>query len=251
MTRPRPDEEEATPPAFYATRRKSQLGDWWTLLHPPYTAWHLSYVVIGAVLAPRPTLVPLFATLGAFFLAVGLAAHCLDELKGRPLRTSIRSSVLIGTAAAALLGAAALGGYGISQIGPVVVPFIVVGVALVLVYNLELAGRWLHNGVVFALGWGGFPVLTAYVAEARTVRLAAVLAALFASLLSGAQRALSTRARRIRRSTLLIEGRVVANDGSELRIDQAYLLAPLEAALRLLAWATVVLAAGLAVDRLS
>jgi hypothetical protein len=26
--------------------------DWWVLLHPPYTAWHLSYVVIGAAIAP-------------------------------------------------------------------------------------------------------------------------------------------------------------------------------------------------------
>ena len=39
-------------PAFYAARRGG-LGQWWTLLHPPYTAWHLSYVVIGASLAPR------------------------------------------------------------------------------------------------------------------------------------------------------------------------------------------------------
>lgn len=238
-------------PAFYAARTDSRLGDWWTVLHPPYTAWHLSYVVVGAVIAPHPTLVPLFASLGAFFLAVGLAAHCLDELKGRPLNTSLSRAALVGTAAVALLGAAGLGGYGISQIGPVLVPFMVVGVGLVVVYNLELAGQWLHNGVVFALGWGGFPVLTAYVAEARTVRLAAVLVALFATLLSGAQRALSNRARRIRRSTALVEGRVVACDGTEEKIDAAYLLAPTEAALRLIAWATIALAAGLAVDRMS
>ena len=39
-------------PAYYAAR-PGGWRDWWTLLHPPYTAWHLSYSVIGAALAPR------------------------------------------------------------------------------------------------------------------------------------------------------------------------------------------------------
>ena len=39
-------------PAYYAAR-PGGWRDWWTLLHPPYTSWHLSYVVIGATLAPR------------------------------------------------------------------------------------------------------------------------------------------------------------------------------------------------------
>ena len=71
-------------PAFYAARAGG-WRDWWTLLHPPYTAWHLAYVVIGACLAPTVNLTRLVATLLAFFFAVGLAAHSLDELNGRPL----------------------------------------------------------------------------------------------------------------------------------------------------------------------
>ena len=59
------------------------------LLHPPYTLWHLSYVAIGATLAPRFDGGRLVATLLAFFLAVGVCAHALDELHGRPLRTTI------------------------------------------------------------------------------------------------------------------------------------------------------------------
>ncbi|TMC02912.1 MAG: methyltransferase domain-containing protein [Chloroflexi bacterium] len=39
--------------AFYALR-PGGWRDYWTLLHPPYTAWHLSYVVLGAALAPAP-----------------------------------------------------------------------------------------------------------------------------------------------------------------------------------------------------
>ena len=73
--------------------------DWWTLLHPPYTAWHLSYVVIGAALAPQVLVSYLIATVLAFFLAAGLAAHALDELRGRPLRTAIPSAALVAVVA--------------------------------------------------------------------------------------------------------------------------------------------------------
>ena len=39
-------------PAFYALR-SGGWRDLVTLLHPPYTAWHLSYVAIGAAAAPH------------------------------------------------------------------------------------------------------------------------------------------------------------------------------------------------------
>ncbi|MHB8593760.1 MAG: hypothetical protein ACYDB3_05415, partial [Acidimicrobiales bacterium] len=76
----------ASRPAFYAAARGG-WRDWWTLLHPPYTAWHLSYVVIGSLIGPRVNWSTLGATVLAFFLAVGVAAHALDELQGRPLGT--------------------------------------------------------------------------------------------------------------------------------------------------------------------
>ena len=38
-------------PAFYALQ-PGGWRDYVTLLHPPYTAWHLSYVAIGAATAP-------------------------------------------------------------------------------------------------------------------------------------------------------------------------------------------------------
>ena len=102
---------EDTRPAYYAAG-PGRWRDWWTLLHPPYTAWHLSYAVIGAALAPRVLVSNLIATVLAFFLAVGLAAHALDELRGRPLRTAIPSAVLVAVVAAGLLGALVLGVQG-------------------------------------------------------------------------------------------------------------------------------------------
>src|SRR6476659_11389166 len=93
-------------PAFYALR-PGGWRDLVTLLHPPYTAWHLSYVAIGAAVAPTLHGDRLAAALGAFFLAVGVGAHALDELNGRPLGTRLSDRVLIGLAAVSIVGAVA------------------------------------------------------------------------------------------------------------------------------------------------
>ena len=110
------------PPAFYAEGtdsgdRRRARADWWVLLHPPYTLWHLGYVAIGAAIAPRFDGGELAATLLAFLLAVGVCAHALDELHGRPLRTTIPTWQLIGAAALALSGSVALGIVGLARVG--------------------------------------------------------------------------------------------------------------------------------------
>lgn len=238
----------ATRPAFYAAR-PGRWRDWWTVLHPPYTAWHLSYVVLGASLAPRLSASRLVGTLLAFFLAVGVAAHALDELHGRPLRTAIPSGALVAATALGLAGAVVLGAVGVHRVGAAIVPFIVLGPLLVVAYNAELLGGVVHTDLGFALAWGAFPVLTAYVAQAGRLSVAAVLGALGACALSLAQRSLSTPARRLRRTVTAVRGTLTMADGSETAIDERLLLAPLERALRALSWAVVVLAAGLAVAR--
>ena len=237
-------------PAYYAAQRSGGWRDWWTLLHPPYTAWHLAYLVIGACLAPHVQLSRLLATLVAFFLAVGIAAHALDELHGRPLRTRIPSGVLVAVSVLALAGAVALGVVGVSRVGWPIVPFIVIGPFLVVAYNAEWFGGRIHTDAGFALAWGAFPLLTAYVAQAESVSLAAVLGAVAAFGLSAAQRALSTPARFVRRRVTQVEGTMQLPDGSALELTSATVIAPLEKSLRLLSWSVVFLAAALAVARL-
>jgi hypothetical protein len=236
-------------PAFYATR-PGGWRDWWNVLHVPYTAWHLSYVVIGASLAPRVDLTRLIATLLAFFFAVGIAAHALDELRGRPLRTQIPSPVLVAVSTAALAGAVAFGIAGLSRVGWPLIPFLVVGPVLVVAYNLELFGGMVHTDAGFAAAWGAFPVLTAYVAQTGRLSLGAVLAAGGAFALSSAQRHLSTPARLVRRRATLVEGYMTLSDDQVVRIDERTLLAPLELALRALSWGVILVAASLAVTRL-
>jgi hypothetical protein len=237
-------------PAYYAAR-PGAWRDWWTLLHPPYTAWHLSYSVIGAALAPRVQTSRLVATVLAFFLAVGLAAHALDELQGRPLRTRIPSPVLVAAVAAGLAGALALGVAGVSRVGWTLIPFMVAGPVLVIAYNAELFGGVMHTDAGFALAWGAFPVLTAYVAQTGTLAVAPVLAAAGAFALSAAQRRLSTPARNIRRRAVRVDGSISFGDGRVVPITADSLLRPLEQALRAASWAIVLLAAALAVARLT
>jgi len=243
-------EAAATRPAFYAAQRGGPR-DWWTLLHPPYTAWHLSYVVLGACLAPVIDITRLIATLGAFFLAVGIAAHALDELHDRPLRTAIPNRALIAAAVAGLCGALFLGLAGVAELGWLLLVFMAVGVFLVLAYDLEWCGGIIHTDAGFAAAWGCFPVLTAYFAQAGYLTPVALLAAASAFGLTDAQRSLSNRARHLRRRTRAVHGWLELANGGQQGISAAYLLEPLEQALRALSWSLVALATALAVFRLT
>lgn len=246
------NDSASVPPAFYA-RRGGVWADWWTLLHPPYTAWHLSYVVIGAGLATSIDWTALAATVLAFALAVGVAAHALDELHGRPLGTQIRASTLRTSAGISLSAAVAIGGVMTPRIGWRVIPLIVVGVALVLGYNLELFGGRLHTDIGFALCWGGFPTLVGWLAQripvtpASVAALAAVVTA--STALSLGQRRLSTPARLLRRQAQTVSGTLVGVGGNTLQINRAMLLHPLEEVLRAFSWAVPLLAIALLLSR--
>lgn len=246
-------EGNVLPPAFYG-RRGGRRADWWTLLHPPYTLWHVSYAVIGASLAPHLDWLALGATAVAFFLAVGIAAHALDEFNGRPLGTAISDRALLTVAALGLGGAVVLGIVAVARSGPVLVPFIIVGVGLVLGYNLELFGGLLHNDAGFAAGWGGFPVAVGFVAQTPPLTsagvAAVVAAALAAAAISHAQRCLSTPARAIRRRTQNLAGVVTFTDGTQSTLDRQTFLVPLERALRAMSWGIPLVAAAAVIARL-
>jgi hypothetical protein len=242
--------EPQTKPAYYAAG-PGRWRDWWTLLHPPFTAWHLSYVVLGAMIAPHVRLDRLVATLVAFFLAVGVAAHALDELHGRPLRTSIPSPMLVAVTVVGLAGAVALGAIGITRVGWVLLPFMIIGPLLVVGYNVELFGGLIHTDTGFAAAWGAFPALTGYVAEAGKVAVAPALVAAAAMAMSAGQRHLSTPARTLRRRTASVTGVQTLTTGETITLDAIRLREPLERALRSFSWGIVLFAAALATARLA
>jgi hypothetical protein len=217
-----------------------------TLLHLPYTAWHLSYVAIGAALSGALDGGRLLATLAAFMLAVGVAAHCLDEFHGRPLGTRVPSRVLVALAVVALIGAVIIGLIGARIVGWGLIPWVVLGVVLVPAYDLEWGGRIVHNDIGFALGWGAFPVFVGAAAQGG-LNLAVALAAGFAVLTSLAQRRLSTSVRALRRRAATVEGEIAWQDGTRTRLDSAAITRPAEASLLLLAGAHTLLAIALVV----
>jgi hypothetical protein len=239
-----------TRPAFYALA-PGGWRDYVTLLHPPYTLWHLSYVAIGGAIAPQWRPGVLAAGLVAFFLGMGVAAHALDELRGRPLQTRISDRMLVGLAATSLT-AAALIGVGVALHTTLwLLVFVAAGAFLAVAYNLELFGGRVHGDPWFSLAWGSFPVLAAYVATAETIRVEALFAAGFAGLLSHAQRRLSTPVRLVRRRTRRVTGQMELTDGSVLEIGPETFTVEAERALQAIAAAVVCLALALVLLRVT
>jgi hypothetical protein len=235
-------------PAFYALS-PGGWRDYVTILHPPYTLWHLSYVAIGAALAPTFSWWRFGAALAAFALALGVGAHALDELQGHPLRTEIPDAVLWGLAVVSIGGAVAIGIASAIAWTLWLLPFIAFGGFMVFAYNLELFGGRFHGPLSLGLAWGALPVLSAYLVQAETIRVEAVIAALGAALLVLAQRTLSTPVRDLRRRAVSVTGVVEYRDGRREELSVARLTADPERALRLIAAAVTALAVALLVAR--
>jgi len=253
MTDPGPNERSGDPvdgPAFYALSGGG-WRDYWTLLHPPYTVWHLSYVVLGASVAPQLDLRWLIETAAAFFLAMGVAAHALDEFHGRPLGTGIPDPVLVSLAAAGLTAAVALGLHGAAEVSPWIWAFIAAGAILVPAYNLEWFRGALHSDLWFALAWGAFPALTAGFAQDARLTPAIVLMGAACATLAAVQRTLSTPVRHVRRRVADVSGTLTLRDGSREPVDAATLRIAPERALRWMSLAMPLLALALLLARLT
>jgi hypothetical protein len=247
------DEAELEGPAFYALR-PGGWRDLVTVLHPPYTAWHLANVAFGAAAAAEIHTDRFISTLIAFFLAVGIGAHALDELYGRPLKTQLSDRTLIALAVASLAGAIGIGIAGCFIVSATLIPFVAVGGFIVVAYNLELFEGRFHSDFWFAAAWGAFPALTSWWVntlsfnDAKTVVAGAlVTAGCFG--LTTVQRRLSTPIRRLRRKTISITGEQRLDDGTVIPLTASELAGPLDGSLRGLSWAVLVLAIGLVVIR--
>ena len=207
-----------------------------TVLHPPYTLWHLSNVAIGAAAAPQIYAGRLAAAIAAFFLAVGVGAHSLDELHGRPLGTQLSRRTLLALAVGGLGGALAIGIVGTIVVSPTLAPLVLAGGFIAPAYNLEWFGGRFHTDFWLAASWGGFAAFTGWWVNSlglHSVReaIAAGAAVLACFFLTVVQRRLSTPVRELRRRTLAVEGEQRLTDGTVRQLNRADLTAPLDAAL--------------------
>ena len=240
-------------PAFYALR-PGGWRDLVTVLHPPYTAWNLANVCFGAAAAAQIHTDRFVATLAAFFLAVGNSAHTLDELNGRPLKTELSDLTLKVLAAVSLAGAMAIGVAGCIIVSATLIPFVLAGGFFVVAYNLELFGGRFHTAFWLAFAWAAFPALTSWWVNTLSfaslkVDVAGILVAAGCFGLVSVQRTLSTPVRRLRRKTVSVSGEQRLDDGTVIPLTAAEISGPLDASLRGLSWAVVVLAVGLVVIR--
>jgi hypothetical protein len=236
-------------PAFYALGR-GRVREALTLLHPPYTVWHLSYFALGCALAPHLYVSRLLWGLAAFGLAVGVAAHALDELHDRPLGTRLSNRALVALAAVGLTGAVAIGAGGVLTVSATLLPFVLLGALFLPAYNLEWAGGRFHSDLWFAVGWGAFPALTGYFVNAEKLALPGLLIAAGCLVMSVAQRRLSAPARELRRRTRSVSGVRTLADGSKEPLSLSDLLGPLDGALAALSLALPVTACALVSARL-
>ena len=238
------------PPAFYAMATGGAWRDYVNLLHMPYTLWHLSYVVLGAAIAPTFHVDRLLVTLLAFFLAVGIGAHALDELNGRPMGTRISRPVLLGLGFVPLSGAIALGAAAGITDDVWILPFVAFGGFTVVAYNLGLWNDRFHSDYWFAFAWGAFPALTSYWINHPHVTIELVLVATGCFLISLAQRTLSTPVRAIRRRNLIVAGTIGMadsrgmTDGRIEELDGSKMISAPEKALSLMSLGMVVFATG-------
>lgn len=240
-------------PAFYALR-PGGWRDLVTVLHPPYTAWNLANVGFGAAAAAQIHTDRFVATLAAFFLAVGISAHTLDELNGRPLKTQLSDRTLIALASVSLAGAIGIGVAGCIVVSPTLIPFVLAGGFFVVAYNLELFGGRFHTAFWLAFAWAAFPALTSWWVNTLSlaslkVDVAGILVAAGCFGLVSVQRTLSTPVRRLRRKTVSVSGEQRLDDGTVIPLTAAEISGPLDASLRGLSWAVVVLSIGLVVIR--
>jgi len=227
--------ERPARPAFYALA-PGGARDVVNVLHLPYTVWHVANVALGAAVAAHVYPVRVAAAIAAFFLAVGVGAHALDELNGRPLGTQLSDRSLVALAAGGLGGALAIGVAGIIFVSPTLLPLVLFGGFIAPAYNLELFGGRFHTDFWLAASWGGFSALTGWWVNSlglHSVReaIAASAAVLACYFLTRVQRRLSTPVRELRRRTVSLEGEQVMTDGSVRELRREDVTEPLDGAL--------------------
>jgi hypothetical protein len=220
-------------PSWYSTKSNGFVSDFINLLHPPYTLWHLSYVLIGVAMSPIIYLSRSAAVLAAFFLGLGLGAHALDETMGNPLQTKISKTKLYIIGFVSLSIAILIGLYYVFELSLLIFPFVAIESFFAVAYNLEIFERRFHTDIVFALSWGSIPFLTGYFVNSLALSVSSLVMALGIGLLTYVQRTLSTQARFFRRKMERVESINLVN-GERVPLSSEEIISPAEKSLKAL-----------------
>ena len=238
--------------AWYA-RHGGKLGELYTILHLPYTSMVLSYVLIGAALSPTLFADRLALTLLAYFLGLGISAHALNELNARHWGIALSKIDLQIAFLLPLLGALAIGLYGVEVMytvsdGNLLPPsilalFIVLETFFLFAYNTNYANGRFHSDIEFAFAWAFLPFLTSYYVHSLAMPVGIVLIGLALLATAMIEINLSRWCKDFRRRTNVTEMRF--EDGSLLPISTAVLIKNPEKALKLIVTVVDLLGIGL------
>jgi len=185
---------------------ESKLRDLYNILHLPYTAMVLAFVLAGAAAAPHIHLDRLAGTLLAYFVGLGIGVHALDQLEpaGSHYVERLGSHELVVMAILGLGGAAAIGLYFTTTVTEWLFPLIAAGLFFAVAYPLpsRVGHGWFHNDLSFSFSWGFLPLVTSYFVNSVELTPLAVGAGTLAALAAAAEIRLSRRARAARKEAL-------------------------------------------------
>ena len=204
-----------------------------SLLHPPYTLWHLSYVLLGIALSPALFVDRSISVLVAFFLGLGIGAHSLDETMGNPLKTRLSKKTLYLIGFGALAMSIVIGIYYVLFLSLALLPFILIESFFAVAYNLEIFHGAFHSTFFFALSWGSIPFLTGYFVNSLSLTPSALIMAFGVAMLTVAQKSLSEYARFFRRKVPEVNA-LRLTSGGHLPTSSLELIHPAERALKAL-----------------
>jgi hypothetical protein len=239
----------ALKPAWYSLDGEGPLKDIINLTHPPYTLWHLSYILIGISLAPSIHPDRSISVLVAFFLGLGIGAHALDETMGNPLQTRLSRTQLYLIGFSSLGAAVFIGLYYVFTVSLWILPFVILEGFFALTYNLEAVSKKFHNMVVFSLSWGAIPFIMGYFVNSLSLTLPILIASAAIALLTYVQRTLSIQARTVRRALPAPVRSLKLTNGDEVTITERDLIGPAEKSLKALSLMIFFLAIGLLLQR--
>jgi hypothetical protein len=163
-------------PSFGSLRFRVLIG----LLFLPYTGMVLSYVTIGAMLAPTIHWDRFVAILLIYFLALGVGAHALDALGSKatkPWGQILTAGQLRWLAVLSLIAAYGIGIYYMLFYTPLLWIIAIPEGFFLLAYNLEWFKGRFHTDAWFAFSWGSLPVLAGYILQTNQLPPALLLIA--------------------------------------------------------------------------
>ena len=154
------------------------------ILFLPYTGMVVSFAAWGSF-TTNFSLERLVAICILYFLALGVAAHCLDSIgsKNKPWGFLSKRKLWI-TSLFSLSVAFVIGLYYAFLDSPFLIPIGILESFFLFAYNLELFKGKFHNNAIFVVSWGILPVFAGSVIQSNLISFEAIVMAGIAGTLS-------------------------------------------------------------------